>query len=56
MIDKETSLGLEIRQKLNIAKKKGMCKERKEQRHTEEQGPENKWRFGKDTKGKNVWP
>lgn len=40
MIDKETSLGLEIRQNLNIAKKKEMHKERKEQRHTEEQGPE----------------
>jgi len=40
MTDKETSLGLEIRQKLNIIKKKEMPTEQKEQRHTEGQGPE----------------
>lgn len=39
MIDKETSLGLEVRQKPNIAKNKEMHKERKKQRHAEEQGP-----------------
>lgn len=52
MTDKETGLGLEIRQKLNIAKMKEMHKDWKEQRHTEEQRPGKKLKRKKE---KEVW-